>query len=115
MAEKSVNEQVAAACGFETYEGAQGLFRVETDEDSENFDNGVIFEPATDKAAALKALEAYCDKHDCCGCSWTRFPATPPNPVTHWISIDGRDDIGGDSFCTAICRAILAAEEKRDG
>ena len=95
----TTNELVAKACGF-----TQGHWSGCTNEWREGRES---FRPDTDPAAALFALEAYCDK-----CSFM---------VTIKRDLSGEYDcyIGSSleyrhhkgALCTAICAAILAAEE----
>lgn len=106
-------EKIAKACGFETYEGPAGFFRMETDEDSEHFDNGVLFDPLRVKRDAFLSLEAWCKEHLVLAtlCYAPMFPLT-------WMCYIGEEPeeipVYKD-FCTAICTAIEAAEEHYRG
>lgn len=100
---KSVNEQVAEACGF-TIDRRLGDGAIAVNQWR---DAATVFEPDTDKAAALDALEAYAKKRDI----GVQFDLIAGKwKWTAWFHFAS----GNGDFCTAICRAILAAEEKRN-
>ena len=104
------NERIAEACGFTIYDKSGRKVSVDEYGDSCN-----RFDPATDPAAALFALEAYAKKnslayaiHGGVNQSFNVgfYGRSLPTTVREFY-------VTSDSLCQAICRAILQAEKER--